>query len=190
MHGPVLSTTLFAVCLVLFGLGCSEEVPPHFASGTWASTHRTEIENDCDKRVICAQRMMNMYLRDDVFEHCVETNASNLNTGALDRFKYMLGLRRCTPPDACQYVACVDSTFVSAGEAQIDKITYVCQQKAQCGIDTNSLAIGPEAYYDSCRIETVVQLDALPAENRTVWQNQFFPCMALTSCAFTQCFMF
>jgi hypothetical protein len=187
MHGPVLSTTLVTVCLALFGLGCAEEVPPHFESGTWASTHRTEIENDCDKRVLCASRT-NEYLRDDAFEHCVETNATNLNRDPNFQFKYSLGLLRCKHPDACQYVGCADSTFVSYGQSQIDKINYVCEQHTQCGIAMNSLAVPPMEFYESCRLQSVVNLDAFPTDQQTNFQTQFFVCMPQVSCAFLQCF--
>ena len=196
MHRSVSATTLFAACLMLFGFGCSEEPPAHFAPGSYGATHRTEIENDCDKRVICAQRT-NMFLREDAFEHCVSTNATNLNDSPGDpladeafRLKFALGLVRCTQPDACQYVACMNSEYESYGQAQIDKVKFACQQSLQCGTATGSIAVDAATYYESCQVQSVVALDAFPSEARTNFQAQYFACMSQLGCAFQMCFGF
>lgn len=185
MHRPVLS--ILTSCLLLVGLACSEEPPPGFENGTFGAAHRAEIENDCDKRVMCAQRSM-MYLREDVWDHCVTTNAMNLNADPNFRFEWSLGVARCTQPDVCAYRDCVDSEYVSYGQFQLDKIDYTCMQKLQCSMENGSFSGDPNAYFETCRVHSIITLDGYTNEVRAAYQQQFFTCMAQTGCAFQLCF--
>ena len=150
--------------------GCSEETPPELAEGTYAASYRAQIETDCDKRVVCADRS-NPYLAEDAFDECVLEQARKLNVpppnppvpGQPDhRLKFQLGIHRCTNPDQCHYVACVDSGVTSFGEVQIDKVTYTCQQKVQCQIDSALLAGDATSIYESCILQSIVVLDTTP----------------------------
>lgn len=178
--------TLVASGLFLI-LGCSEEVPPEFAEGTYGALHRSEIENDCDKRVQCAERT-NDYLRDDAFEDCASQQAMTLNEHPEVRLKFQLGIHRCTQPDACHYVMCVDSGFVSFGETQADKVNYACTQKVQCQIDTNMLAGDAQMIFDSCVLQSILVLDNYQSDAQATYQQAYFPCLPMTSCGFTACF--
>lgn len=183
MQRPVSVMTVLALLTLV---GCSEETDPHFANGTYASSHRGAIELDCDKRVMCAE-MTNDYLRKDAFEDCVRTQAMNLNDFPESRLKFHLGVNRCVG-SVCQYVDCVQSGFVSYGEQQLDKVQYTCQQKVQCALDNKTLGSDPSSAFESCVIQSVLTLDTFSNEARASFQQAFFPCLPMTSCAFLSCF--
>jgi hypothetical protein len=187
MHRPVSEMTLVAAGLLLALAGCSEETPPEFAANTYGGQHRAQIEVDCDKRVQCAERT-NPFLREDAFEDCSSQTAQILNAHPEVRLKFQLGINRCTLPDVCRYAQCADSPFVSFGETQIDKVNYSCTQKVQCQIDSAMIAGNPQAIFDSCVIASVLALDTYPSEAQATYQQSFFPCMPMMSCAFTTCF--
>lgn len=187
MHRPV--SAILISCLLLVGLACEEEPPPGFEDGSFGAAHRAEIEDDCDKRIMCAERT-NMYLREDAFEFCVSENGQHLSDPAMFQFRYkwLLGRARCTMPDVCNYRDCVDSTYVSWGQSQFDKIDYSCRQKLQCQIDTGMLGVSQNDYYESCLVWETMRLDAFENEMKTAFQTQFFQCSSQTSCMFQLCF--
>lgn len=158
-----------------------------FASDTYGGMHRAEIEADCDKRVRCAERTNN-FLREDAAEFCASTLAMTLNALPQSRLKFQLGIHRCVEPDVCDYVACADSPVVSFGETQIDKVSYACNQKVQCQIDSEMLAGDQQAIFDSCVLQSILVLDGFQPDERADYQESFLSCMPMTSCAFTACF--
>jgi len=192
MHRPVSEMTVVSRCalgVACLGLllGCSEDTPPEFAEGTYGALHRAQIEVDCDKRVQCAERTQD-YLREDAFEDCASREAMTLNGHPEVRLKFQIGLARCTQPDVCHYVACVDSQFVSFGETQVDKLNYVCAQKVQCAIDSSALASNAQEAFESCVISSVLAVDTFASESQADFQAQYFLCVPMLSCAFTTCF--
>jgi hypothetical protein len=185
MHRPASSMIVLALALV--GLACEEEPTPGFEDGSWATGHREQIENDCDRRVMCEQRT-NPHLRADVFEDCVSTTAINLNASEETRFRWSLGVSRCFQEDACQYVACADSTFVSWGESQRLKIENMCMQTRACAVETGRLTVDPQTYYEQCRVDRVRLADMIAADLRMTYTNAYFQCETLVGCAFQMCF--
>jgi hypothetical protein len=187
MHRP--ASSIFVLALALVGLACEEEPPPGFEDGSWASAHRPQIENDCDRRVMCEQRT-NPHLRSDAFEDCVTRNAMNLNALPPFRFHWSLGINRCFQEDACQYVDCVDSDFLSWGESQLPKITNICAQQKQCLIEMGMLGVSPQEFDESCPLQGVLAADMIVTDRRTSFTNAYFQCEAQVSCAFNTCFVF
>jgi len=188
MHRPVSATSILVFCAAaLLAPACSPEEDPGFESGTWAGAHRREIEIDCDRRYVCAQRTAD-HLTEAAFDNCLTDQAMKLNADAAAQFKFQLSMMRCPNMDECRYVECADSGFVSYGEQQLPKVQYTCQQKVQCSIDNQMLANDPNAAFESCVLQSVQVLDTFPNESRIDFQESFFPCMPMTSCAFITCF--
>jgi hypothetical protein len=185
MHRPV--SSIFSAFFALFGLACSEEPPPGFEEGTFGAAHREEIEDFCDRRVMCAART-NPYLRSDAFDDCVTQYAQRFNTMEMARFKWSLGIKRCFQEDPCQYRDCVDSTYQSWGESQLLKIQNICAQTKQCLTETGMLAVSPQVFDETCQINSVLAADMLTGDLRTAYQDTYFQCQAQVSCAFDMCF--
>jgi hypothetical protein len=193
MHRPVSATTILALCsavLMVPAQACSPEPDPGYEDGTYAAAHRQYIEADCDRRFVCAQRKEES-LTEDAYDNCLTDQAMKLNANLMNaQFKFELGQKRCPITDQCHYVACMDSGVVGFGEQQLDKVQYTCRQKVQCSID-NGVQIGaPEAAYHSCLLDSVVQLDTFQNEVRIAFQEGYFRCVPMTSCAFNVCFGF
>ena len=173
-------------------MACEEEPPPGFEDGSWAAGHRAEIENDCERRVMCEART-NPHLRSDAVEDCSSQNAMHLNdlvTYPTFRFKWLLGTSRCFQEDPCQYVDCVDSTFQSWGESQLPKIINICEQQKQCFIQMGTLGVSPQEFDESCHVQSVLAADTIVPDQRPTFTNAYFQCETQVGCAFDMCFPF
>jgi hypothetical protein len=167
---------------------CGSEPKDELANDTWAGMNQEKLAYDCRQVVACNE----MRMTDTVggYDDCVETNAKNLNAQADGQARFLTKYSRCSLHTSCDYTMCVSVDPVSSyGMSQIDKLNYVCQAKAQCGMEMGNPVNGDaNVAVANCAGVYVGTLDTWSLDQRNQFVDTFNGCSTLASCQFLACF--